>query len=223
MNRNVFRRIIVTVLTLFFQGLLLFVSAWTIKWPWAWILLATAVIILIVNAIVLPREVMEERGRKKKNAEKWDNILTKAGLVPWVLTYILSGLDYRFQWSPAFSTPVQAGALIFLFAGSLLFTWSMKSNTFFSTMVRLQDDRGHVTITGGPYKYIRHPGYASFIIMSLATPVALSSLHGLLMAALSAVIFVVRTCLEDKTLKARLPGYKEYVGSVKYRLIPLVW
>ena len=113
--------------------------------------------------------------------------------------------------------------IVFVLLGSMLFTWSMVSNKFFSTMVRIQDERDHRVATEGPYKYVRHPGYVGYILMTLATPISLGSLYALSMAFIVSVIIVVRTVLEDKTLNTELIGYEEYSKTVKYKLIPFIW
>ncbi|MFA6743613.1 MAG: isoprenylcysteine carboxylmethyltransferase family protein, partial [Candidatus Neomarinimicrobiota bacterium] len=113
--------------------------------------------------------------------------------------------------------------LVITYSGSLLFTWAMVSNHFFSTKVRIQDDRSHQVATGGPYKFVRHPGYVGYFLMVLATPVALGAWYALSFSILLSILFVIRTALEDKTLFNELAGYREYAAKVKYRLIPFVW
>lgn len=200
MNKNIFRRLIQALFILLFQVVILFISAWSLKWTWAWIFLATGVIILTINLIVLPSDVIEERGRKKENVKKWDKMLTKINIFPIIGIYVLSGLDYRFNWSIDLHVGIHIIGLITFFFGSMLFTWSMASNKFFSTMVRIQEERDHKVATEGPYKYVRHPEYVGFILMSLATPLALGSLYALLMSGIVILIFIIRTALEDKTL-----------------------
>ena len=175
MKNKILLRMIQTVLILFLQGAILFVTAWSFKWTWAWIFISTGVIILIINAMVLPKEVIEERGKKKENVKKWDKILTTINIIPLLGVYILSGLDYRFHWTNGLSSGIHIIGLALVFLGSMIFTWSMVSNMFFSTMVRIQDDRDHNVATKGAYKYVSHPGYVGFIIMSMATPVSLGS------------------------------------------------
>jgi protein-S-isoprenylcysteine O-methyltransferase Ste14 len=99
----------------------------------------------------------------------------------------------------------------------------MKSNRFFSATVRIQHERKHQVIAGGPYRYIRHPGYAGIIVFQIATPFLLGSLWALIPSGLSVVLFMLRTALEDKTLRDELSGYAEYAATVRRRLIPGVW
>ena len=172
---------------------------------------------------MLPRELIAERGKKKGNVKKWDKVLTSISIIPLLGINIISGLDYRFHWSIEFNVVANILSLIFYFISSMFVTWSMVSNKYFSTKVRIQTDRGHQVASGGPYKYIRHPGYLGFIFMMITIPLALGSLYGLIMSAISIIIFIIRTSLEDKTLKTELTGYLEYSNNVKYKLVPYVW
>jgi len=99
----------------------------------------------------------------------------------------------------------------------------MVSNKFFSTLIRLQTDRQHTVVTEGPYKYVRHPGYLGYIIFTLATPIALGTFWGLVFSGIIGILLIVRTTLEDATLKKELPGYAEYTENVKNKLIPFLW
>jgi protein-S-isoprenylcysteine O-methyltransferase Ste14 len=99
----------------------------------------------------------------------------------------------------------------------------MVSNPFFSTVVRIQTDRGHTVATGGPYRFVRHPGYAGALALTLATPFLLGSWPALIPSVALVAILVVRTILEDRTLRRELPGYTEYAGRVRYRLLPGIW
>jgi protein-S-isoprenylcysteine O-methyltransferase Ste14 len=223
MNKNIIKRIIQVLFTFILTGVIMFLSAWTIKWQWAWALISANIIILIINLFVLPAEVIEERGRKKENVKTWDRILTVISIAPYFGLYVVAGLDYRFYWSAELEACVHSISLLCYFLGSMLVTWAMVSNRFFSTMVRLQTDRGHQVATGGPYRLVRHPGYVGFIVSTIAVPLILGSLYGLIVSAISVIIFIIRTALEDRTLKAELEGYLEYSKRVKYRLLPYIW
>lgn len=118
---------------------------------------------------------------------------------------------------------VQIRALVAFALGNALGSWAMVSNRNFSTFLRLQHDREHQVETRGPYRYVRHPGYAGVIVGALAFPLALGSLWALLPAVIGASGFVLRTALEDRVLLQELDGYAEYAGQVRYRLLPRVW
>ena len=223
MNKNIRRRYIQVFSVFILQGVILFVSAGTFFWGWAWLLLSASVLLMLINSMVLPRELIEERGKKKENVKKWDRILTSVNIIPTLLLYIFSGLDYRYHWSGDVSTTIHIAGFVLFVSGSLLFAWSMASNKFFSTLVRLQSDRQHTVATEGPYQYIRHPGYMGYIIFSMATPIALGTFWGLVFSGITSLLLIVRTALEDATLKQELPGYIEYTEKVKYRLLPYLW
>jgi protein-S-isoprenylcysteine O-methyltransferase Ste14 len=139
------------------------------------------------------------------------------------LTWIVAGLDLRFGWSPRLPLAVQIAALALVIVGFLLGTWAMAVNRFFSAIVRIQEDRGHTVVTAGPYRYVRHPSYTGGILASLATALALSSLWALIPGGAVALVTIVRTALEDRTLQEELAGYKDYAQKVRYRLVPGIW
>jgi protein-S-isoprenylcysteine O-methyltransferase Ste14 len=93
-------------------------------------------------------------------------------------------------------------------------------NRFFSSTVSIQTDRGHVVCDSGPYRIVRHPGYAGNILPLAGIVLALSSIWTLIPAMVALIITVIRTTLEDRTLQNELPGYRDYARRVRYRLIP---
>lgn len=99
----------------------------------------------------------------------------------------------------------------------------MNSNPYFYATVRVQEERGHQTITSGPYQYVRHPGYVGAILWIISAPLVLGSWWALIPGGLTAALLIVRTALEDRSLQAELTGYAEYAGRVRYRLLPGVW
>lgn len=221
--KKVLKRFIQVVLQVVMFAILLFVSSGQIAWLWAWIYLCTYVLIIIINAFILPVDLIEERGKSKENVKKWDKVIMTLNIFPALGILVVAGLDYRFSWSPAIADWINVSALILMLLGHAFFSWSMISNHFFSTAVRLQFDRSHQVATRGPYKYVRHPGYVGFMILNLSTPLILGSLWALIPGTILTILFLIRTALEDKTLQNELEGYKEYAQKVTYRLIPGVW
>lgn len=223
MNKNIISRLIQVFSVLTLQGAVLFIAAGTLSWKWAWAVMLLSVFLLMINWILLPAELIEERGRKKENVKKWDKMLTSIISFHVILMFVFSGLDHRFDWTGKVPIIINIAGLVFIFLGSMVFTWSMLSNKFFSTMVRLQTDRQHTVVTEGPYKYIRHPGYLGYMTFTFATPVALGTFWGLIFSGITCVLLIVRTALEDATLKKELTGYAEYTEKIKYKLIPFLW
>ena len=102
-------------------------------------------------------------------------------------------------------------------------TWAPLVNPHLETYVRIQADRGHRVIDGGPYRVVRHPTYAGLALFFLGIPLSLGSLWGLLPAAIAVTLLIVRTALEDRTLLAELDGYAAYSQRVRFRWIPGIW
>ena len=115
-----------------------------------------------------------------------------------------------------------AGVAVAVLAAALI-AWAMRSNKFFSSVVRIQKDRGHVVIASGPYRFIRHPGYTGMAAFTLVTPLILNSRWAFVPAVITAAMTVLRTVLEDRTLHNELDGYADYARRVKYRLVPAIW
>jgi protein-S-isoprenylcysteine O-methyltransferase Ste14 len=134
-----------------------------------------------------------------------------------------AGLDHCFGWSPTFPIWLNIFGFVFIAAGYVFAAWSLAENRFFSSMVRIQTDCGHAVCDNGPYRFIRHPGYAGNILSLPGIVLALSSMWTILPAVAALIIAVTRTALEDRTLQKELPGYYEYTTKVKYMLILLIW
>jgi protein-S-isoprenylcysteine O-methyltransferase Ste14 len=132
-------------------------------------------------------------------------------------------LDALLGWSPPFSVPVKILALFTILAGYALGSYALIENRFFSGVVRIQTDRGHQVVSSGPYRWIRHPGYAGALLTYLATPFFLDSFWAFLPTMFITLGMVIRTSLEDQVLQEELEGYREYTCRVRYRLLPGVW
>jgi protein-S-isoprenylcysteine O-methyltransferase Ste14 len=222
-EKNILRRLIQVSMSIIITAIILLVSAGRIKWIYAWIYILASLLVIIINAFIFPPELISERGRKKENVEKWDKLITGIIIIPWLTLYLISGLDTRFRWSPELALWIHITGLITFISGNAIVSWAMIANTYFSTSVRIQYDRGHTVSSGGPYRYIRHPGYLGMIIYLLSTPIILGSIWALIPAIVTVILFIIRTSFEDNTLKNKLEGYKEYAERVKYRLISGVW
>lgn len=203
--------------------IILIVFSGTVNWIWLWVYTIVTIAILIAAAAVVPRSVVAERGRKKTNVEEWDLYLTGIIYIPWFAQYFISALDHRYGWSPQLPVWIHLLGVVLYIAGVGLVLLSMRANLYFSTAVRIQQDRGQTVCSTGPYRVIRHPGYVGMIFEYLAMPVILGSLWGLIPMGFIAVLLVVRTELEDRALVEKLEGYWEYTRAVRYRMIPGVW
>ena len=158
------------------------------------------------------------------NAKAWDKVL--APLMAVSISYpmvIVAGLDHRFNGSIEFSLWLTVIGFILIAFGYAFAAWAVAENRFFSSVVRIQTERGHVVCDTGPYRFVRHPGYAGNVLALFGIVLALSSVWTLIPAVVATIISVIRTGLEDWTLQEELPGYQDYAQRVRYRLIPGVY
>ena len=156
-------------------------------------------------------------------AKPWDRVLAPVIGIGSALILVVAGLDKRRDGSAGSGPTAELLPLGIILAGLGLGSYALIENRFFSAMVRIQFDRGHQVVSGGPYRWIRHPGYAGAILVYLATPVLLDSQRALLPALAFSAILVARTALEDRTLQNELSGYRDCAQKVRYRLLPGVW
>ena len=161
---------------------------------------------------------------KMQSAKAWDKVL--APLMALSLSFplvIVAGLDHRNGWSPGFPLWLIVLGFILISLGYAFASWALTENRFFSSTVRIQTDRGHVVCDSGPYRFVRHPGYAGNIPPLLGIVLALGSVWTLIPVSVALIIAVIRTALEDQTLLQELPGYRDYARRVHYRLMPGIY
>jgi protein-S-isoprenylcysteine O-methyltransferase Ste14 len=137
--------------------------------------------------------------------------------------WFTAGLDDRFHWSSHMSPLAFVAGVAVAMLGSALIVWAIRSNPFFSSVVRIQKDRGHTVVSDGPYRFIRHPGYAGMSAFTLATPLILGSYWAFAPAAVTTAVTLLRIALEDQTLHNELEGYTGYARRVRYKLLPGIW
>lgn len=170
--------------------------------------------------LLLERSSME----KAQSAKAWDKVL--APLMAISLSFpllIVAGLDHRNGWTPIFPTWLNILGLVLIALGYAFAVWALIENRFFSSTVRIQTDRGHSVCDSGPYRIVRHPGYAGNLFALPGMVLAFGSVWILIPAIAALIIAVIRTALEDRTLQEELPGYQDYAQRVRYRLIPWIY
>ena len=225
-QRGVTRWLVREIMGVVVVALSLFIPAGRIDWIWGWAMVALYVVWVAINAIVLiPRnpELLAERAARAKEGKSWDlAILSVVGLLT-LAKHIIAGLDFRYGWTTQIAPTLQFVMLVVSALCFSLMSWAMYTNAFFSMAVRHQEDRGHKVVTSGPYQYVRHPAYVGTILFELAGSIMLGSLWALIPGIINAVLFVVRTSLEDRTLMNELSGYKDYAREIQFRLVPGMW
>jgi protein-S-isoprenylcysteine O-methyltransferase Ste14 len=202
--------------------------SWRWNWWEAWVYAAICIFGFVISRYLAGRrhpDLLVERGKflQNPNPEAWDKLLSPmlalgSGIIP-----LAAGLDMRFGLSAQFGFTIKAIAIILMLAGYTLGSYALIANRFFSGMVRIQSERGHHVISSGPYRWMRHPGYAGALISYLATPFLLDSWWTLIPVAFTLAAIFIRTRLEDRALQEKLEGYQAYAQKVRYRLIPGVW
>jgi protein-S-isoprenylcysteine O-methyltransferase Ste14 len=206
---------------------ILFGAAGRLDWPWAWVYVGLSLATVLITALfLLPgrRDLIAERARAGMGAKTWDKWLGgMATLFASGIALLVAGLDARLGWSWELPLHTHLVGFACFVAGYGLFMYAMATNRFFSTFVRIQKDRGHTVVDTGPYRAVRHPGYVGWITAAMGTPLLLGSAWALVPAALGAVLMIARTAMEDQTLRRELDGYIDYVGKVRYRLVPGIW
>lgn len=218
-----------SLLGLIGYALIIFLSAGTVNWVWGWVLISLLAVFLLAHPLILvPRnpELLVERGKgiRAEGVKSWDLWIAPiaAGVMP-VISWMVAGLDLRFGWTRSISIIWHLLGMIGIAAGFVLFLWALACNAYFSEGVRIQEERGHSVARDGPYRYIRHPGYCGAILSQLSTPMLLGSTWAVIPSLLSALFYILRTYLEDRTLVSELPGYREYARMTRFRLLPGVW
>ena len=208
------------------MGVALFWSAGRIDWWPAWAAIAVWLAFFTATDIIIFRfnpKLMAERLAPPKGAKTWDRAILSILRLTQLVRYILAGLDQRYGWTGDFPLAAQIAALTVCVLSYALLAWAMASNTFFSQIVRIQSDRSHAVATDGPYRYVRHPAYVGMIVFELAMSILLASWWALIASGLCAILLILRTALEDRTLQAELTGYVDYVRQVRHRLLPGIW
>jgi protein-S-isoprenylcysteine O-methyltransferase Ste14 len=229
LQRIGWRPVVQLVLFVILLPCVLFLAAWRLDWPIAWVYVALHVLSTFASRLIVLRispDLLVERARSldAERGKSWDRpLVLLAAIIGPLAIWIIAGFDERWSWSPDLSLPLQVVAMLLVLLGYAIGTWAMAANAYFSGVVRIQDDRGQTVIQTGPYRYVRHPAYAGALLCYLAMPVMLDSLWALVPAVLTMAVVWLRTSLEDRTLTAELPGYADYARRTRYRLFPGIW
>lgn len=212
-------------ITIVIMAVLLFVPAGTASWVLGWWFIAAFVACVLIAIAIIWRanpELFTARSRVQPGTKGWDYIFLVLVMAGFIVIPLVAGLDFRFGWSAMPNWVVVLGYILFVlsFAGQ---TWPQAVNRHFEPGVRIQADRGQTVIDTGPYAIVRHPGYISGSLLALSMPLMLASWWALIPALVVTAALAARTPLEEKTLRAELPGYVDYAQRVKWRWVPGVW
>lgn len=205
----------------------IFGSAGTFRWGAAWVYVALYLSSMGAGGYVARRYnpgIFEARANwRHQNTKPFDRVFFALYLPLTILELVAGGLDVVRLHHPAMSIPcLYAGVGLYVIASPMV-AWVMATNSFAETTVRIQTERGHTVVTTGPYRFVRHPMYLGLILMFLGTGLILRSWWSLAIGAVIGALFVVRTALEDGTLRRELAGYEDFTAQTRYRLMPGLW
>ena len=207
-------------------GAVLFGIGGRVDWPAAWLVVLLFTGHLVLSGWWLFRhdpELFKERLTTASNVPQWDRRIARGNHILLLIFLATAALDAgRFGWA-AMPMIVRAIGTAAVVAAVAVIWWCGKANHFLSRRSRIQSERGHTVVQHGPYRLVRHPLYASRIVLITGTALMLGSWIALVPAALNAVLLILRTSLEDRMLTAELPGYRNYATLVPERLVPGLW
>jgi protein-S-isoprenylcysteine O-methyltransferase Ste14 len=211
-----------SALFLLLAGAVLFGCAGRLDLPFFWAYLGVWMAASLVGSFVVDPSLAMERIRPGPGGKDYTTVVVG---VPLLLgQFAVAGLDVgRFHWSDTVPLAVQAAALLTMAAALAVVVWATAVNRFFSSVIRIQTDRGHHLISGGPYRFVRHPAYAVCPFLLIGGGLALGSWLAGLVGLLLFLGILRRTAQEDRTLRQQLEGYAAYAQKVPYRLFPRVW
>jgi protein-S-isoprenylcysteine O-methyltransferase Ste14 len=198
-------------------GVIVFACAGRVDLPGVWCVLGLLAGFGALLAAVADEGLLRERQQPGPGSK--DRVTQPVSAVLIIGQWVIAGFDARWDWSPIPWPVIAAGVAGYALA-LLALVWAMQTNRFYSSVVRVQADRAHETITSGPYALVRHPGYAASIFGAACGGLALGSWLAMIPTAIFIALFLRRTLLEDRLLIAELPGYADYARRVRYRLIP---
>ena len=200
----------------------LFGSAGRFDLPFVWATVGIYVVFMATMMFTMDPDLMQERFRPGPGGKDRSE---RVFMIPVIVgQWVVAGLDVgRFHWSDTIPAALKLVALCAFALGLLLAAWAMSANRFFSSVVRIQHERGHHLVTSGPYQYVRHPGYLGGIVSALGGTIALGSWWALALTAIWIFVFFRRIVIEDNFLHEQLAGYAEYAQTVRYRVVPGLW
>lgn len=217
-----FRAIGKLLMGLALLALMLFLPAWTLHYPQAWLFLGILFIPMILVGIVLfvkSPELLEKRLDAKEEESEQRTVVALSGLM-FLAAFIFAGLSFRFGWL-MLPFPVSIAAAVVFLAGYAMYAEVLRENTYLSRTIEVQEDQK--VIDTGLYGVVRHPMYLATVILFLSMPLILGSVISFLIMLFYIPIIAKRIRNEEQVLEEGLPGYPEYKEKVKYRLIPFLW
>jgi protein-S-isoprenylcysteine O-methyltransferase Ste14 len=205
-------------------GLLFLVAGrWDYWQAWVYSILNMILLALMGTLFTRNSALVEERLNPKEGMKGWDKFYFAVTTPMYIIALVVAGLDARLGWTMNMPLPVYWASVVIYVLGQGMFIWARYTNNYFSSVVRIQTDRGQTVCKDGPYRYVRHPGYVGGFLFTITIGLMLGSWWASIPQVVAALMLIWRTAREDKTLQTELPGYQEFAQETKYRLLPGVW
>lgn len=221
-NNIAIRAIFIYLFSILLVGLLIFIPAGSIKYWNGWLFLGALfipMICVLIYLLVKDPDLLARR-MKTKEKEKVQKVYLLLSVIACLCTFIIPGLDYRFNWSDVPFVIVIVSALVMM-SGYFIFFTVMRQNTYASRVIEIEDEQK--LIDTGLYSFVRHPMYLGAIILYGFVPLVLGSFYALIPMVFIPGLLIIRIRNEEKVLIRGLKGYDEYMKKVKYRIFPFIW
>jgi len=205
---------------------ILFICAGRLDYYQGWIFLSVNILSTLMNYFTIHKNsgLINERSNIGEGVKTWDKLLLGLSAIIYLIIIVISGLDSgRFIRTLKFNWITSITGVIIMIIGQIIFLTARSQNNFFSSVVRIQKDRGHIVCDKGLYKIVRHPGYFGMILSLIGLPLITTSIWSIIPTLIAIILLLIRTSLEDKTLVNELDGYVDYTRKTHYKLIPLIW
>ena len=203
-------------------GLLIFLPAGTMQYPYGWLLVGLLFgPMLIAGFVMLAKspEFLKKRLDAKEKQGTQKGVVAFSGLM-FIAGFVVAGLDFRFGWSVMPRWVTIAASVLFLISYAL-YAEVMRENAYLSRTIKVEE--GQTVVDTGLYGIVRHPMYAVTILLFMVMPLVLGSWYALIPFGFYPAIIIVRLKDEEDLLTKELPGYEAYKQKVKYRIIPFIW
>ena len=203
-------------------ALLIFLPAWTLRYPQGWLLMGILFIPMFIAGLIMMRrnpELLKKRLNAKEKESEQKEVILFSGIM-FLAAFIFAGLSFRFGWL-MLPFPVSVIAAFIFLAAYALYAEVLRENAYLSRTIEVQE--GQKVIDTGLYGIVRHPMYMVTVFLFLAMPLVLGSVISFVIMLLYIPIIVKRIRNEEQVLEKGLPGYTAYKKKVRYRLIPFIW
>ena len=223
MNEELFKQALIKFFAgLILVGLLLFLPAWTIRYPQGWLLIIILFVPMFIAGLIMMKknpELLKKRLQAKEEESEQRTVIFLSGIM-FLAAFISAGLSFRFHFLMLPWAVSIIGAILFL-AAYALYAEVLRENTFLSRTIEVQEDQK--VIDTGLYGIVRHPMYLATVLLFLSMPLVLGSVISFVIMLVYIPIIVKRIRNEEEVLTEGLPGYADYKEKVKYRLLPFIW